>query len=145
MCTDLEIKDGGKTLYVSGYGDDENETVVYALNMPVTVRVTIEEDGVLVVAFYEYAPDNSRFVCQTYVVPDVAPPTRLDMLVRDKSLDDTIARTVAGWVAVYMRDGVFCTDSRKETFVRNFDLRDVAERLADNMNDVYSKFWDEYK
>ena len=140
-----EKEKDSQILYITGYGNDDNETVVYALNMPVNVRAEIEEDGTLNVAFYEYTPDKSNFVCQTHVVPDAAPPTRLADLVRDKSLDEALARTVGGWIAVYMRDGVFCTDACAMTFMQSFDLRDIAERLEKNMNDVYNKYRDEYK
>lgn len=136
--------DSDKILYITGYGDDENETIVYALTMPVSVRATIEKDGSLHVSFYEYTPDKPQFVCHTYAVPDATPPTKLDKLVCDKSLGENVAKTVAGWIATYMRDGVFCTDSKKETFLRMFDLRDVAERLAANMTDVYNKYRPDY-
>lgn len=140
MKNNQEIQSDGKVLYISGYGDNENETIVYALNMPVSIRATIEEDGNLHITFYEYTPDKPKFVCHTYVVPDVIPPAELDKLVCDKSLDDAFAKTVGGWIAIYMRDGVFCTDSKKETFVRSFDLRDIAERLSCNLNDIYNKY-----
>ena len=132
-------------LYMSGYGDDSMETVVYSLRMPVRVTAYVYEDGNAMVEFSEKCGGGQRVVCQTTVVPDVEPPHRLCQLVADKNLDDNIAKTVAGWIAIYMRDGVFCTDSCKGTFVHQLDLRDVAYRLQDNLNDVYNRFRVEYK
>ena len=50
MKEDKTINDG-KVLYISGYGEDSNETVVYALNMPVSVTVYIDNNGSGIVEF----------------------------------------------------------------------------------------------
>ena len=136
----------GKVLYISEYGEDSNETVLHAIALPVIIRVYLDKDGTVLLEFCEKTDgDGVRFVCQTNVVPSVAPPVRLRDLNYEISLEENIAKTVTGWIAIYMRDGVFCTDSKKETFVRAFDLRDVAERLQNNLDDIYNKYRDEYK
>ena len=136
----------GKILYISEYGEDSNKTVLHAIALPVIIRVFLDKDGTVLLEFCEKTDgDSVRFVCQTNVVPSVAPPVRLRELSCEISLEENIAKTVAGWIAIYMRDGVFCTDSNKETFVRSFDLRDVAERLNNNLVDIYNKYRDQYK
>lgn len=136
----------GKVLYISGFGTDSNETVLYAITFPVAIRTYLDKDGTVLLEFREKTEtDGEKLVCQTNVVPSVSPPARLKDLDSDIWLEDNIAKTVAGWIAIYMRDGVFCTDSKKETFVRAFDLRDVAERLQNNLDDIYNKYRDEYK
>lgn len=131
----------GKILYISEYGADSNETILHAVNMPVIIRVYLDKDGTVLLEFCEKTDgDGVRFVCQTNVVPSVAPPVRLRDLDYEISLEENIAKTVAGWIAIYMRDGVFCTDSNKETFVRSFDLRDIADRLQKNLEEVYEKY-----
>ena len=136
----------GKILYISEYGTDSNETILHAVNMPVTIAAYLDDDGTLDINLHEKtATSGQRLVCRTTVVPSVPPPAKLKDLERDKCLEDNIAKTVAGWIAIYMRDGVFCIDSKKETFVRIFDLRDVAERLQNNLDDIYNKYRDQYK
>ena len=64
---------------------------------------------------------------------------------KDYSLEDNIGKTVAGWISIYMRDGVFCTDSKKLTFVSYLDLRDIAARVEKNLEDVYNKYRETYQ
>ena len=138
--------ENGKILYISAYGNDENETIVYALNMPVSVSTFIGDDGSASIEFREKTErDNWRLVCQTGVIPDVEPPTRFSALKHEKGLEESVSKTVAGWITIFMRDGVFCTDSKKQTFVYNFDLRDIAERLQKNLEEVYQRYKEEYK
>lgn len=145
MKEDKTINDG-KVLYISGYGEDSNETVVYALNMPVSVTVHIENNGSGIVEFREKTEkDNWKLVCQTGFIPDATPPVRMGDFDKDYNLEDNISKTVAGWITVFMRDGVFCTDSKKQTFVYSFDLRDIAERLQKNLEEVYQRYKEEYK
>lgn len=136
----------GKVLYISGFGTDSNETVLHAITLPVAIRTYLDKDGTVLLEFCEKTGvDGVRFVCQTNIVPSVAPPVRLRDLSYEINLEENIAKTVAGWIAIYMRGGVFCIDSKKETFVRIFDLRDVAERLQNNLDDIYNKYRDQYK
>lgn len=145
MKEDKTINDG-KVLYISGYGLDSNETVVYALNMPVSVTVCLENNGSGIVEFREKTEkDNWKLVCQTGFIPDATPPVRMNDFEKDYNLEDNIAKTVAEWISVYMRDGVFCTDSKKLTFVSCLDLRDIAARLEKNMEDVYNKYREAYQ
>lgn len=136
-----KIKNAGKVLYMTGYSDDSNETVVYALDMPVSVAVHIEMDGSVLIQFRERQEHGHwRTVCQTGVVPDIAPPADFANLKNELDLDENIAKTVAGWVTIFMREGTFCTDSSKMTFVSFFDLRDIADRLQKNLEEVYEKY-----
>ena len=136
----------GKILYISEYGADSNETILHAVNMPVIIAAYLDDDGTLDINLHEKTvTSGQRLVCRTTVVPSVPPPARLKDLERDKCLEDNIAKTVSGWISIFMRDGVFCTDSRKETFLQSLDLRDIAERLRHNLDDVYNRYRDEYK
>ncbi|MBQ8189298.1 MAG: hypothetical protein IJZ44_05930 [Lachnospiraceae bacterium] len=145
MKEDKTINDG-KVLYISGYGEDSNETVVYALNMPVSVTVYIDNNGSGIVEFKEKTEkDNWKHVCQTGFIPNATPPVRMIDFEKDYSLEDNIGKTVAGWISIYMRDGVFCTDSKKETFVSYLDLRDIAARVEKNLEDVYNKYRETYQ
>ena len=140
MDKEKKINDG-KVLYISGYGDDENETVVYALNMPVSVTVYIDNNGSGIVEFREKTEkDNWQLVCQTGFIPGATPPVRMRDFEKDYNLEDNLAKTVAEWISIYMRDGVFCTDKKQLTFVSFLDLRDIRERLEKNMDDVYNKY-----
>ena len=113
--------------------------------MPVSVTVYIENNGSGIVEFREKTEkDNWKLVCQTGFIPDATPPVRMSDFEKDYNLEDNIAKTVAEWISVYMRDGVFCTDSKKPTFVSCLDLRDIAARLEKNMEDVYNKYRDKY-
>lgn len=135
----------GKVLYISGYGEDSNESVVYALNMPVSVTVHLENNGSGIVEFREKTEkDNWKLICQTGFIPDATPPVRMSDFEKDYNLEENIAKTVAEWISVYMRTGMFCTDSKKLTFLSCFDLRDIAARLEKNMEDVYNKYRDIY-
>jgi len=139
-------KNNGKVLYISGYGDDENETILHALTMPVTIAAFIHHNGHGTIEFYETAEDDGVDlpVCQTGFIPEATPPVRMTELVKDLFLEENISKTVAGWIAIYMRDGVFCTDSEKQTFVSNLDLRDIAERIERNLDNVYNKYRNKY-
>lgn len=138
--------ENGKILYISGYGRSENETIVYALTMPVSVTTIIDDDGSAWVEFREKTEqDNWQVVCQTGVIPDVAPPARWNELKHEKDVENAISKTVAGWISIFMRDGVFCTDAQKLTFLSSFDLRDVAKRLQKDLEELYRKYQDEYK
>lgn len=137
--------ENGKILYISGYGRSENETIVYALTMPVSVTTIIDDDGSAWVEFREKTEqDNWQVVCQTGIIPDVAPPARWNELKHEKDVENAISKTVAGWISIFMRDGLFCTDGEKQTFVSFLDLRDIAERLRKNIDDVYNKYREKY-
>lgn len=136
----------GKILYISEYGNDENETIVHALDMPVSVTTFIGDDGSACIEFREKTElENWRLVCQTGVIPDVEPPVQFDRLKKEKGIEEAVSKTVAGWISIFMRDGEFCTDPEKLTFVHTFDLRDVAVRVQKNLEEVYQKYREEYK
>ena len=79
MKEDKTINDG-KVLYISGYGEDSNETVVYALNMPVSVTVHLENNGSGIVEFREKTEkDNWKLVCQTGFIPDATQPVDIHL------------------------------------------------------------------
>lgn len=137
--TEEKIKNVGNVLYITGYGNDSNETTVYALTMPVNITAHIDIDGSALVQFKGKQDDGLwQTVCQTGVVPDVEPPSDFEKV--KKELEEAVAKTVAGWITVYMRDGIFCTDKGKMTFSCQFDLRDVMVRLQKNLEEVYAKY-----
>lgn len=134
-----------KVLYISGYGNDSNETVVYALTMPVCIIAHVDDDGTAAIEFWEKTGiDEEQLVCRTNIIPDVEPPADFAELKYKLDLDGNVAKTVAGWVSIFMREGIFCTDSCKETFVHFFDLRDIAARLEKNLEEVYEKYKKDY-
>ena len=142
---DKEKTNNGKILYISGYGNDDNETALYALTMPVTVAAFIDHNGQGTIEFYEATESEVQLaVCQTGFIPNATPPSRMEEMSRDLCLEENISKTVAGWISIFMRDGIFCTDSEKLTFVSGLDLRDIAARLEKNMDDVYNKYRDKY-
>ena len=145
MNNEKKNKDG-KILYISGCGDDDNETVLYALTMPVTVAAFIDHNGQGSIEFYEAAKEDEVQlpVCQTRFIPNTTPPLRMNEMSKDLCLEKNISKTVASWISIFMRDGIFCTDSKVLSFVSHFDLRDIAERLGKNMEDVYNKYRDKY-
>lgn len=109
--------------------------------MPVSVTVYIDDNGKGCVEFREKTDqDNWRCVCQTGFIPNVEVPVQFKELKSQKNLEETVAKTVAGWISIYMRDGTFCTNSNKLTFVSFLDLRDIASRIEKNLEDVYNSF-----
>lgn len=128
-------------LYISEYGNDENETIIHALTMPVSVTVYIDDNGKGCVEFREKTDqDNWRCVCQTGFIHNVEVPVQFKELKLQKNLEETVAKTVATWISIYIRNGIFCTDSKKQTFVSYLDLRDIASRIEKNLEDVYNSF-----
>ena len=143
---DKEKINDGKILYISGYGDDENQTILYALTMPVTIQVFIDHNGEGTIEFYGKEKCEVELpTCQTGFIPNTTPPSRVLELEKDLHLEDNIAKTVASWISIFMRDGIFCTDSEKQTFVSFLDLRDIAARLEKNLEDIYNKYREAYQ
>lgn len=128
-------------LYITEQGKKDNETIVRALKLPVSVIVHINENGAACVELKESLEnDKSKFVCEFQAMPTVKIPGNLLLVAEKMKIEKVISIAVSGWIAIFLRDGVFCTDSKKETFVHSFDLRDVSKRLSENLDDVYSKF-----
>lgn len=136
----------GKILYLSGFGDDSNETVTYALSMPILVTTYIDDDGSGIIEFGEkMEKDNWRLVCQTGFIPDVVPPAPVKQLKQKYDLEDNISKNISGWISVFMREGIFYTDAKKGTSVNFLDLRDIAARVEKEVAEVYSQYQDEDK
>ena len=128
-------------LYITEQGKEDNETIVRALKLPVSVIAHINENGTARVELRESLEnDKSRFVCEFQATPTVKIPENLLLGAEEMKIEKVISIAVSGWIAIFLRDGVFCTDSKKETFVHSFDLRDVSKRLSKNLDEVYSKF-----
>ena len=86
----------GKILYLSGFGDDSNETVTYALSMPILVTTYIDDDGSGIIEFGEKTEkDNWRLVCQTGFIPDVVPPAPVKQLKQKYDLEDNISQNIS--------------------------------------------------
>lgn len=140
-----KIINDGKVLYLSGCGEYSNETVVYALNMPVSVTIYIDNNGGAIEFREKTEKDNWRYVCGVRFSAGNGTLVRMTDFKKDYSLEDNMAKTVAGWVSIYMREGVFFTDSKKLTFVSQLDLRDIAARVEKNLEDVYEKYGEPYQ
>lgn len=107
--------------------------------MPVSVKVYIDYNGSGRIELREkIGPDNWKCVCQTGFISNVEVPVQFKELKSVMNLEETVAKTVAGWISIYMRDGTFCTNSNKLTFVSFLDLRDIASRIEKNLEDVYN-------
>ena len=127
-------------LYIVEPGEADNEKIVRALKMPVSVKVHINEKGTACVELRECLENGkTRFACDFEAVPSVPIPENFKLQADELKFEDAISVAVSGWIAIFLRDGVFCTDKKTEHLVHTFDLRDVSKRLAANLDEIYHK------
>ena len=128
-------------LYIVEPGEADNEKIVRALKLPVSVKVHINEKGTACVELRECLENGkTRFACGFEAVPSVPIPENFKLRADELKFEDAISVAVSGWIAIFLRDGVFCTDKKTEHLVQTFDLRDVSKRLTANLDEIYHKF-----
>ena len=125
-------------LYIVEPGETDNETIVRALRLPVSVKVHINEKGTASVELRECLENGrTRFACDFEAAPSVSIPENFKLQADELKIEEAISVAVSGWIAIFLRDGVFCTDKKKEHLVHTFDLRDVSKRLSANLDRIY--------
>lgn len=136
-----EKTDKNQYLYITEEGVDDNESIVRALRLPVCVIANIDGKGVACIELREsQEPGKFRFATDFEVFPNSPVPQDINYLVDELQIEKAISIAVSEWITIYLRDGVFCTDSKKETLIRSFDLRDVSKRLSRKLDEIYTKY-----
>lgn len=135
----MEEKNGqAQYLYISEPGETDNETIVRALKLPVSVTVNINDKGTAVVQLKESDENGKfRFACEFEATPSVKVSENMRLVIDEMELEKSISIAVSGWITIFLRDGIFYIDKKKEVFIHAFDLRDVSKRLSANLDDTY--------
>lgn len=140
-----EKKEQSPYLYITEAGVDDNETIVRALRLPVCVIANINSKGVACVELRETSDQGKfRFATDFEAFPSMPVPQDINRLVDEMEIEKNISIAVSGWISIFLRDGIFCTDKKNQTFISSFDLREVGKRVSQNLDDVYTKYYDKY-